>query len=73
MCGAIVKNVIGVGIEAQDHENTWTSDIQACLSYEQAELSIHTARSIYAHALSLYPNNHTFWEDAAYRKGHIET
>ena len=65
-CGAIVRNVIGVGIEEQDHENTWMGDIRSCLSDELAEMSVHTARSIYAHALSLYPNNHTFWEEAAY-------
>ena len=65
-CGAIVRNVIGVGIEEQDHENTWMGDIKACLSDEVSEWSVHTARSIYAHALGLYPNNHTFWEEAAY-------
>jgi len=70
VCGAIVRSVIGIGIEAQDHENTWKVDIEQCLSDDLAEKSIHTARSIYAHALSLYPvpspTTPNFWEDAAY-------
>ena len=48
---AIVRCVIGIGIEEEDREHTWMDDAETCASHG----AIACARAIFAHALSVFP------------------
>ena len=56
-CGAIVRNTIGIGVEAEDRKRTWLDDADACASRSAVE----TARAVYAHALATFPNKKAIW------------
>lgn len=44
-CRAIVKAIVGLGVDEEDRENTWMGDADECLKRG----SVETARAIYAH------------------------
>jgi pre-mRNA-processing factor 6 len=60
-CQAIVKAVVELGIEDQDKKRTWIADAEECLKRG----SIETARSIYQHALTVFPTKKSIWWRAA--------
>lgn len=51
-CAAIVRNVIEVGVEAEDRLRTWTDDASKAIE----EGAIETARAIYVYTLSVFPS-----------------
>ncbi len=61
-CQALVRNVIGIGIDEEDHVEQWTEDAENCATQEAYEC----ARAIYNHALSLYPSRKDLWMAAAF-------
>ena len=61
-CQAIIRNVIGIGVEEEDAIDNWTEDTQKCVEQEAYEC----ARAIYAHALTVYPANKDLWVEAAH-------
>jgi pre-mRNA-processing factor 6 len=60
-CRALVKAVVELGIEDQDKKRTWVADAEECLKKN----SVETARAIYQHALSVFPNKKRIWWKAA--------
>lgn len=60
-CRAIVKEVVGHGVEEQDRKRTWMADAEECMRRG----SVETARAIYAHALSVFPGKKSIWRRAA--------
>src|SRR5262249_20631834 len=60
-CRAIIRNVIGIGIEMTDRKHTWIEDSQQALNTKHKE----TARAIYAHALNVFPQKKGLWLRAA--------
>ena len=61
-CQAIIRAVIGYGIDEENQIDQWTEDAESCVSHEAYEC----ARAIYAHALSKYPTNKNIWLATAY-------
>lgn len=61
-CQAIIRNVIGIGIEEEDANDTWMEDAENCVQ----QTAFETARAIYAHALTVYPSKKDLWMAAAY-------
>uniref|UniRef100_T1JN63 Pre-mRNA-processing factor 6 n=1 Tax=Strigamia maritima TaxID=126957 RepID=T1JN63_STRMM len=61
-CQAIIRTVIGVGVEDEDRKHTWMEDAEACASQGTYEC----ARAIYAHALAVFPSKKSIWLRAAY-------
>lgn len=61
-CQAIIRNVIGIGVEEEDAQETWTEDADQCIQQN----SFESARAIYAHALTKYPSKKELWMAAAY-------
>ena len=59
--GAIVRNCISLGVEAEDRERTWCDDADAAVGRGAVE----TARAIYAHALTIFPGKKSIWLRAA--------
>lgn len=55
--GAIVEEVIGLGVEEEDRQRTWVADA------EEAERrgSVQTARAIYKHAIAVFPGQYEVW------------
>lgn len=49
--------VIDVGVEDEDRRRTYKADAEECLKRGSAE----TARTIYAHALQLFPGKKGLW------------
>ncbi|PSC71481.1 STABILIZED1-like [Micractinium conductrix] len=60
-CRAIVKEVVGHGVEEEDRKRTSMADAEECMRRGSAE----TARAIYAHALSVFPGKKSIWRRAA--------
>ncbi|CAL8466925.1 g6461 [Coccomyxa elongata] len=60
-CQAIVKAVIGIGVEEEDRKITWKADAEDCAKRGMVE----TARAIYAHALQVFPGKKSVWINAA--------
>ncbi|KAI3436782.1 hypothetical protein D9Q98_006193 [Chlorella vulgaris] len=60
-CRAIVKEVVGLGVEEQDRKRTWMADAEECMRRG----SVETARAIYSHALSTFPGKKSIWRRAA--------
>ena len=60
-CAALVKATVGMDVEEEDMKATWVADAEECLKRE----SVHTARSIYAHALTVFPSKKGLWRRAA--------
>jgi pre-mRNA-processing factor 6 len=61
-CQAIIRNVVGHGIEEEDRKHTWMEDAEACAAHGAYEC----ARAIYMHALSVFPSKKSIWLKAAY-------
>ncbi len=59
-CTAIIKYTIGLGVEIEDQRKTWLDDAQTCIT-QHTPPAIVTARAIYKHAISVYPNNKHIW------------
>lgn len=60
-CRAIVKAVVGLGVEEEDRENTWMADAEDSLKRG----SVETARAIYSQALSTFSGKEGIWRAAA--------
>ncbi|KNB41618.1 hypothetical protein JH06_4931 [Blastocystis sp. subtype 4] len=56
-CGAIVRNVLGIGVEPEDRRRTWTDDGEKALR----EGAIETAKAIFAFTLSSFPSREDLW------------
>ncbi|KAG8199374.1 hypothetical protein JTE90_011834 [Oedothorax gibbosus] len=61
-CQAIVRTVIGIGVEDEDQKHAWMEDADGCATQGAYEC----ARAIYAHALSMFPSKKSIWLRAAY-------
>lgn len=61
-CQAIIKAVIGVGVDEEDRKETWLEDAESCINQQAYEC----ARAIFAHALSVFPKKKSIWLRAAY-------
>ncbi len=61
-CHALIRNVIGLGIDEEDATDTWMEDADNAVQMTAFE----TARAIYAHALSQYATKKDIWMAAAY-------
>uniref|UniRef100_A0A8C8F5U6 Pre-mRNA-processing factor 6 n=1 Tax=Oncorhynchus tshawytscha TaxID=74940 RepID=A0A8C8F5U6_ONCTS len=61
-CQAVIRAVIGIGIEEEDCKHTWMEDAESCVSHGALEC----ARAIYAHALQMFPSKKSVWLRAAY-------
>ncbi|XP_011402481.1 PREDICTED: pre-mRNA-processing factor 6-like [Amphimedon queenslandica] len=59
---AIIRLVIGYGIEEEDRLDQWTEDAESCAANEAYEC----ARAIYAHMLTVFPKQKNIWLEAAY-------
>uniref|UniRef100_A0A3P8SHU2 Pre-mRNA-processing factor 6 n=1 Tax=Amphiprion percula TaxID=161767 RepID=A0A3P8SHU2_AMPPE len=51
-CQAVIRAVIGIGIEEEDRKHTWMEDADSCVAHGALEC----ARAIYAHALQVFPS-----------------
>jgi pre-mRNA-processing factor 6 len=60
-CRAIVGEVVGLGVDAEDRKRTWMADAEEALRRG----SVETARAIYAHALAAFPGKKGIWRRAA--------
>ncbi|XP_077989706.1 pre-mRNA-processing factor 6-like [Glandiceps talaboti] len=61
-CQAIIRTVIGVGVEDEDREATWMDDADTFASHG----AIECARAVYAHALTVFASSRKIWIEAAY-------
>ncbi|KAI5638418.1 tetratricopeptide repeat domain-containing protein [Phthorimaea operculella] len=61
-CQAIIRAVIGHGIEPEDQKHTWMEDAEACAN----EGAYECARAVYGYALSVFPSKKSIWLRAAY-------
>uniref|UniRef100_A0A671L2J6 Pre-mRNA-processing factor 6 n=1 Tax=Sinocyclocheilus anshuiensis TaxID=1608454 RepID=A0A671L2J6_9TELE len=61
-CQAVIRAVIGIGIEEEDCKHTWMEDADSCVAHGALEC----ARAIYAHALQVFPSKKSVWLRAAY-------
>uniref|UniRef100_A0A7N8XFF2 Pre-mRNA-processing factor 6 n=1 Tax=Mastacembelus armatus TaxID=205130 RepID=A0A7N8XFF2_9TELE len=61
-CQAVIRAVIGIGIEEEDRKHTWMEDADSCVAHGALEC----ARAIYAHALQVFPSKKSVWLRAAY-------
>ncbi|MBN3292960.1 PRP6 factor, partial [Polypterus senegalus] len=61
-CQAIIRAVIGIGIEEEDCKHTWMEDAESCIAHGAVEC----ARAIYAHSLQVFPSKKSVWLRAAY-------
>lgn len=61
-CQAIIRNVIGFGVDEEDQTETWVEDAETCTQQGAFEC----ARAIYAHALTKYPTKRELWMAAAH-------
>ncbi len=60
-CRAIVKAVVGLGVDDEDRKRTWMADAEECIRRG----SIETARAIYGVALAAFPGKASVWRAAA--------
>ena len=69
-CHALVRSVIGIGVDPEDHIDTWLDDAEQCVERRAYEC----ARAIYTHALATYPGHKEMWMASAYfEKEHGES
>jgi len=57
---AIVKHTLGVGVDVEDRQRTWSDDANGAVSRG----AISTARAILAHSLSAFPSKRSLWMQA---------
>jgi predicted Zn-dependent protease len=58
---AIVRETLGIGVEDADKKRMWMADAEAAVQSGY----FHTARAIYAHALTVFPQKKSIWRRAA--------
>eukprot|EP00004_Rigifila_ramosa_P016167 TRINITY_DN3809_c0_g1_i1.p1 TRINITY_DN3809_c0_g1~~TRINITY_DN3809_c0_g1_i1.p1 ORF type:complete len:761 (-),score=160.81 TRINITY_DN3809_c0_g1_i1:574-2856(-) len=58
---AIIRNTISLGVEDIDRKVTWKDDAKKCLESG----SVETARAIFAHAISVFPEKKSLYVEAA--------
>ena len=56
-CLAIVRETIGMGLEDADRKGRWMEDAEECIARKHYQ----TARAIYSHALTVFPNKKSIW------------
>ncbi|XP_006882247.1 PREDICTED: pre-mRNA-processing factor 6-like [Elephantulus edwardii] len=61
-CQAVMRAVIGIGIEEEDRKHTWMEDADSCVAHSALEC----ARAIYAYALQVFPSKKSVWLQPAY-------
>merc|ERR1719411_530476 len=61
-CQAVIKAVIGVGVDEEDRKDTWLEDAESCKNAGAYEC----ARAVYAHALTVFPKKKSIWKEAAF-------
>ncbi|KAF7282681.1 pre-mRNA processing factor 6 [Rhynchophorus ferrugineus] len=61
-CRAIVKVIIGYGVEQEDQKHTWMEDAENCTNQGAYEC----ARTVYDIALATFPGKKSIWLRAAY-------
>nr|SVE69638.1 EOG090X017X [Eubosmina coregoni] len=61
-CQAIIKSVIGHGVEDQDRKHTWLEDADSFTS----QTAFECARAVYSHALDIFPAKKSIWLRAAH-------
>ncbi|KAK2165169.1 hypothetical protein LSH36_54g10005 [Paralvinella palmiformis] len=61
-CQAIIRNVLGLGVDEEDRKHTWMEDADSCAAHGAYEC----ARAIYAHALTVFPSKKSIWLRAAF-------
>ncbi|KAJ0174561.1 hypothetical protein K1T71_009669 [Dendrolimus kikuchii] len=61
-CQAVIRTIIGHGIEPEDQKHTWMEDAEACANAGAYEC----ARAVYGYALSVFPSKKSIWLRAAY-------
>lgn len=61
-CQALIRSIIGQGVEEEDRKHTWMEDAEACA----AQGAYECARAVYAHALATFPSKKSIWLRAAY-------
>ncbi|KAI1705808.1 tetratricopeptide repeat domain-containing protein [Ditylenchus destructor] len=59
---AIIKNVMGIGVEEEDKKHTWIEDAEWFIS----EKAIECARSVYALCVNQFPTKKGIWSHAAF-------
>ena len=60
-CRAIVKEVVGLGVEDADRKRTWLADAEE----SERRGAVETSRAIYGHALGVFPGKKGIWRRAA--------
>uniref|UniRef100_A0A8C3TKG8 Pre-mRNA-processing factor 6 n=1 Tax=Catharus ustulatus TaxID=91951 RepID=A0A8C3TKG8_CATUS len=66
-CQAIIRAVMGIGIEEEDWKHTWMEDADSCVVHNALEC----ARAIYACALQIFLSKKSVWLRAAcFEKNH---
>eukprot|EP00559_Dactyliosolen_fragilissimus_P005788 CAMPEP_0184858404 /NCGR_PEP_ID=MMETSP0580-20130426/3511_1 /TAXON_ID=1118495 /ORGANISM="Dactyliosolen fragilissimus" /LENGTH=942 /DNA_ID=CAMNT_0027354529 /DNA_START=81 /DNA_END=2905 /DNA_ORIENTATION=- len=58
--GAIVKFTLGMGVDFEDRQRTWSDDASGALSRR----AVATARAILAHSLAAFPSKRSLWLQA---------
>lgn len=61
-CQAIVREVIGIGVEDEDRRETWLEDAESFVRNE----AYNAARAVYAHCLTVFPADEELWEQVAF-------
>uniref|UniRef100_A0A8C5J8A8 Pre-mRNA-processing factor 6 n=1 Tax=Junco hyemalis TaxID=40217 RepID=A0A8C5J8A8_JUNHY len=61
-CQAIMRAVIGIGVQEEDQKHTWMEDADSCVAHNALEC----ARAIYAYALQVFLSKKSVWLRAAY-------
>jgi len=57
---AIVKYTVGLGVDSEDRQRTWSDDASGALSRN----AVATGRAILAHSLSVFPSKRSLWMQA---------
>ncbi|KAF4792125.1 hypothetical protein TURU_123599 [Turdus rufiventris] len=66
-CQAIIRAVMGIGIEEEDWKHTWMEDADSCVVHNALEC----AQAIYAYALQVFPCEKSVWLRAVcFEKNH---
>lgn len=61
-CRAVIKSVIGIGVEDVDRKSTWMEDADNAANNG----SVETARAVFSHAISVFPTKKSVYRLAAY-------
>jgi pre-mRNA-processing factor 6 len=61
-CQAIIKSVIGVGVDEEDRKDTWLDNADQFID----QGALECARAVFVHALAVFPTKKSIWEKAAY-------